>query len=80
MYDWCRVHQSYKPQKARSLKEELIAESNIMVASLYGTQEESKSIWVYLEQEGGVLEGVSLELLGHGRALAHGFDAVKGEG
>jgi electron transfer flavoprotein alpha subunit len=41
-----------------------------MVASRYGPHEESKSIWVYLEQEEGLLEGVSLELLGHGRALA----------
>jgi electron transfer flavoprotein alpha subunit len=41
-----------------------------MVASLYGPQGESKSIWVYLEQEDGLLENVSLELLGHGRTLA----------
>jgi electron transfer flavoprotein alpha subunit len=41
-----------------------------MVASLYGTAEANDSIWVYLEHEAGALERVSLELLGHGRALA----------
>ena len=41
-----------------------------MVASLYGAAEEQKTIWVFLEQEGGVLEGVSLELLAKGRNLA----------
>ena len=41
-----------------------------MVASLYSTDEEHKSIWVYLEQDSGNLERVSLELLGHARALA----------
>ncbi len=41
-----------------------------MVQSLYGVEEESKSIWVFLEQEGGILEGVSLELLARGRELA----------
>ena len=41
-----------------------------MAASLYGIAEESKEIWVYLEQERGVLEGVSLELLGKGRRMA----------
>jgi len=41
-----------------------------MVASLYGVQEERKAIWVYLEQEGGTLENVSLELLSKGREMA----------
>jgi len=40
------------------------------VASLYGPEEEWKAIWVFLEQSGGVLERVSLELLSHGRRLA----------
>jgi len=40
-----------------------------MGASLYGPQE-AKGIWVFLEQEGGELEGVSRELLGKGRELA----------
>ncbi len=41
-----------------------------MVESLYSPQEESKSIWVFLEQSGGVLEGVSLEFLAKGRQMA----------
>jgi electron transfer flavoprotein alpha subunit len=41
-----------------------------MVASLYGIEEERKTIWVFLEQEGGSLEDVSLELLAQGRAMA----------
>ena len=41
-----------------------------MVLSLYGKEDATPSIWVYLEHEGGVLERVSLELLGHGRTLA----------
>jgi electron transfer flavoprotein alpha subunit len=41
-----------------------------MVASLYGPEEEQKAVWVFLEQEGGTLEGVSLELLSKGRQLA----------
>jgi len=41
-----------------------------MVASLYGVQDEAKAIWVYLEQEGGRLENVSLELLHKGREMA----------
>ena len=32
--------------------------------------EESRGIWVYLEQQGGKMEGVSLELLGKARELA----------
>jgi electron transfer flavoprotein alpha subunit len=41
-----------------------------MVESLYGLEEENKAIWVFLEQDGGVLERVSLELLTKGRELA----------
>lgn len=41
-----------------------------MVDSLYGIEEERNAIWVYLEQDGGVFEGVSLELLAKGRELA----------
>ncbi len=41
-----------------------------MVESLYGLEEEKKSIWVFAEQTDGVLEGVSLELLAKGRQLA----------
>lgn len=41
-----------------------------MVASLYSVAEEQKTIWIYLEQESGKLEGVSLELLAKGRQLA----------
>jgi electron transfer flavoprotein alpha subunit len=41
-----------------------------MVASLYTPAEEKKEIWVFLEQEGGRLLPVTLELLGKGRQLA----------
>jgi electron transfer flavoprotein alpha subunit len=41
-----------------------------MPASLYSVSEERKSIWVYLEQEGGSFENVSLELLARGREMA----------
>jgi electron transfer flavoprotein alpha subunit len=41
-----------------------------MVASLYGPQDEDKTIWVFLEQRDGTLEDVSLELLSKGRELA----------
>jgi electron transfer flavoprotein alpha subunit len=41
-----------------------------MVASLYSVSETNTTIWVYLEQEGGVLERVSLELLAKGRQMA----------
>ncbi|MDH5507817.1 MAG: electron transfer flavoprotein subunit alpha/FixB family protein, partial [Anaerolineae bacterium] len=41
-----------------------------MVESLYGIQDEQKSIWVFLEHEGGELAGVSLELLSKGRQMA----------
>ncbi|MBI3978351.1 MAG: electron transfer flavoprotein subunit alpha/FixB family protein [Chloroflexi bacterium] len=34
------------------------------------TPAEARGIWIFLEQEGGRLEGVSLELLGRGRQLA----------
>jgi electron transfer flavoprotein alpha subunit len=42
----------------------------VMVASLYGVDEEQKVIWVYLEHADGVLEAVSLELLAKGRSMA----------
>jgi electron transfer flavoprotein alpha subunit len=41
-----------------------------MVSSLYGVSEEAPEIWVYLEQQGGDLEGVSLELFAKGRQMA----------
>lgn len=41
-----------------------------MVASLYSPAEESKSIWVFLEQENDALEDISLELLAKGRLMA----------
>jgi electron transfer flavoprotein alpha subunit len=41
-----------------------------MPPSRYGVNEENKSIWVYLEQEEGVLENVSLEMLSKGREMA----------
>lgn len=41
-----------------------------MVASLYSVAEEQKAIWIFLEQESGKLESVSLELLAKGRQLA----------
>ncbi len=40
-----------------------------MTQSLYGP-DQAQGIWVYLEQQGGQLEGVSLELLAKGRELA----------
>ena len=40
-----------------------------MVSSLYGVDQEGKSIWVYLEVEAGGLAGVSLELIAKGRAM-----------
>lgn len=40
------------------------------VQSLYGIAEEQQSIWVFLGQVGGQLEGVGLELLAHGRKMA----------
>ncbi len=41
-----------------------------MVASRYSVEEAANSIWVYLEQEKGNLESVSLELLAKGREMA----------
>jgi electron transfer flavoprotein alpha subunit len=41
-----------------------------MPPSRYGTKEESKAIWVYLEQDEGVFESVSLEMLAKGREMA----------
>ena len=41
-----------------------------MAGSHYGVEEQEKAIWVFVEQDGGVLEGVSLELLSKGRQLA----------
>lgn len=41
-----------------------------MAGSLYGPEEEQREIWVFLEEEDGVLEGVSLELLSKARYLA----------
>jgi electron transfer flavoprotein alpha subunit len=43
-----------------------------MTTSLYGIDEEQKTIWVFLEHFDGVLENVSLELLHKGRNLADG--------
>jgi len=40
-----------------------------MAASLYGTEQEAKSIWVYLEVDGDRLAGVSLELIAKGREV-----------
>ncbi len=40
-----------------------------MIPSAYGPSE-AKGVWLYLEQEGGQLMGVSRELLGKGRQLA----------
>ncbi len=40
------------------------------VESLYGVDDEAKAIWVFLEQMGGSLEGVGLELLAQGRRMA----------
>ena len=42
-----------------------------MTQPLYGA-DEARGLWVYLEQDGGRLEGVSLELLAKGRELADG--------
>ena len=41
-----------------------------MVKSLYDNSNETPAIWVFLEQQDGALEGVSLELLSKGRELA----------
>ncbi|HET7087442.1 MAG TPA: electron transfer flavoprotein subunit alpha/FixB family protein [Anaerolineae bacterium] len=42
-----------------------------MPASLYSADQAHNAIWVFLEQEGGILERVSLELLSKGRQLAN---------
>ncbi len=41
-----------------------------MTTSLYGVEDQQPAIWVFLEQRGGGLEPVSLELLSKGRQLA----------
>jgi electron transfer flavoprotein alpha subunit len=41
-----------------------------MVDSLYGIQDERKTIWVFLETSGTAFEGVSLELLNKSREIA----------
>jgi len=41
-----------------------------MVLSIYNAASAADTIWVYLEHDSGVLEGVSLELLSKGRQLA----------
>jgi electron transfer flavoprotein alpha subunit len=41
-----------------------------MTEPLYGADQERKAIWVFLEQENGALENVSLELLAKGRQMA----------
>ncbi|MGD8752772.1 MAG: electron transfer flavoprotein subunit alpha/FixB family protein [Anaerolineales bacterium] len=41
-----------------------------MVDSIYSIDDETKAIWVFLEQQDGILENVSLELLSKGRELA----------
>jgi electron transfer flavoprotein alpha subunit len=41
-----------------------------MVTSLYGLEQETHSIWVFLEHQNTELAGVSLELLSKGRELA----------
>jgi electron transfer flavoprotein alpha subunit len=45
-----------------------------MVDSIYSIDDESKAIWVFLEQQDGKLESVSLELLSKGRELANKAD------
>ena len=45
-----------------------------MAASLYGIDQETKSIWVYLEVEGGQLAAVSLELIAKGREVCDQLD------
>ena len=39
--------------------------------------EEAQGLWVFLEQEGGRLEGVALELLGKGRELARACEVPR---
>jgi electron transfer flavoprotein alpha subunit len=45
-----------------------------LVASIYGPDEENKTLWIMLEHEGGRLAAVSLELLTKGRELADEVD------
>jgi electron transfer flavoprotein alpha subunit len=45
-----------------------------MVASLYGPDQEAKSIWIYLEVDGGDLAGVSMELISKGRQVCDQLD------
>jgi electron transfer flavoprotein alpha subunit len=40
-----------------------------MVASLYGVNQEAKSIWIYMEVDGGSLAGVTLALIAKGRQV-----------
>jgi electron transfer flavoprotein alpha subunit len=40
-----------------------------MVSSLYSLDQESKSVWIYLEVESGSLAGVTLELIAKGRKI-----------
>jgi len=40
-----------------------------MVASLYGANQEAKSIWIYMEVDGDSLAGVTLELIAKGRQV-----------
>jgi electron transfer flavoprotein alpha subunit len=42
----------------------------IMVSSIYSVHDAAQAIWVYVEQEQGALENVSLEMLSKGRMLA----------
>ncbi len=41
-----------------------------MAESLYGPEQENKAIWVFIEQHGGTIQNVAIELLGKGRQLA----------
>lgn len=40
-----------------------------MVSSLYSLDQESKSVWIHLEVESGMLAGVTLELIAKGRQI-----------
>lgn len=51
-----------------------------MVASLYSPEQESPLLLVYLEQDQGQLEGVSLELLAKGRELVDDMNRHRGAG
>jgi electron transfer flavoprotein alpha subunit len=56
------MHNGYSP----------LFKETCMTTSLYGINEEQKSIWVFLEHFEGDLENVSMELLHKGRELAEG--------